>query len=269
MPLSEDLKNLLSREKYIELYKSGKKRADPFFYTIEKYGQNLFYFGGNHNHDPSNFYYPELKKFWEQFLSITNKDNSIVMNEGGLWKIRENDEEAIKAGGECSLITLWAHLAGYPIISPEFPSSELVNELLKFFSKDLIFYHRVARETMSYHKSFPRPTNYEEYYGRFNLHRFSLGWPDYDYSLEHAKTIHKDLFHTDFDPNDEEFFYKNVPSPYENSVLNEISRQETLIRDIYIVEQILKSWKEGKNIFIVFGGGHAVIMEEALRKILV
>jgi len=33
----------------------------------------------------------------------------------------------------------------------------------------------------------------------------------------------------------------------------------------YLVKEIIKLWNEGKNLFIVYGSGHAIVQEKALR----
>ena len=64
-------------------------------------------------------------------------------------------------------------------------------------------------------------------------------------------------------------FYISISDPTEDySNINRILRESSLVRDKYIVKQIQKYWKEGKDIFIVYGASHAVMQEAAIRYIV-
>jgi hypothetical protein len=52
------------------------------------------------------------------------------------------------------------------------------------------------------------------------------------------------------------------------SRINEIARKTSDVRDENILNEIVKYWSEGKSVFVVFGSGHLIIQEPALREIL-
>ena len=55
----------------------------PYNYTIEIKGQVIYYFGSKHSFDPENPQFESIRKFFNDFLSHTTKENSIVLVEGG------------------------------------------------------------------------------------------------------------------------------------------------------------------------------------------
>ena len=50
--------------------------------------------------------------------------------------------------------------------------------------------------------------------------------------------------------------------------INKIARAQSDLRDVNITTEIVRYWNEGKSIFAVFGLGHLIIQEPALRKLL-
>ena len=80
------------------------------------------------------------------------------------------------------------------------------------------------------------------------------------------KKIHKKIFKTLFNEKDKMFFYDIINPTILKTVINKVSRLEDEgSRDVYIVDQIEKFWKKGKNIFIIYGCGHAIIQKKALQ----
>ena len=52
------------------------------------------------------------------------------------------------------------------------------------------------------------------------------------------------------------------------TVINELSREVSIARDVYIIEKIREYWLKGFNIFVVYGSGHAIIEEPDIRNIV-
>lgn len=81
--------------------------------------------------------------------------------------------------------------------------------------------------------------------------------------------IHKTIFDTDFSLEDKNFFFSIINPTKEKSIINKVSRTCSTFRNIHVTMEIEKLWNQGKNIFIVFGAGHLILQEPALRKLLV
>ncbi|MCK9351460.1 MAG: hypothetical protein WCT49_04130 [Candidatus Paceibacterota bacterium] len=238
----------------------------PYCFEIEKNEQLLYYFGANHSHDPNNEQFPVLREFWGKFMDKTGGKNSVVFVEGGLRKVLKDEEMTIKRNGEGGLITWLAKDIEAHIYCPEPTRTEETEALLKKFSKDEIEYYYYMRGLHSGSRLNPKP-NFEEYANKcLTRDKTESKWEDFDFSIENMKRIHKNLFGVDFDENEDRFSYINPTT--ENSVINKVARACSTYRNVHIVSEILKFWQEGKNIFVVFGGAHAVLQEPALRKLL-
>lgn len=266
MDKMEQIKALM--HSYADWQTVGNKKQ-PYHIELQKGNQYFYYFGANHSRDPQNFQYPELKKYWQEFLEKTHSTNIIVLVEGGIRKVRENENEAIQKDSEAGLITFLATQAGVHSDSPEPSRNEERNELTKQFTKEEVQYYYFARVAHQW-DGLPNPRpSFEEYMGRF-LGRDKLGsnWPDFDFSMENMKQIHKTIFDTALDENNKEFFYSIINPTSEKSVINKVARACSTIRNIYTILKIEEFWRQHKNIFVVFGMAHLILQEPALRELL-
>ncbi|MBI3458700.1 hypothetical protein HY061_00330 [Candidatus Azambacteria bacterium] len=243
----------------------------PYIFTIRNLEKYLVFFGAKHCYDKKDSQFHQLREEWTKFLKETKEKNCLVLVEGGRISLANSEDEGIREDGESGLITFLAHRKNIPVKSPE-PSDEYVyQELTKQFSREYIYYFRTVQRICQWHRIPDESKKDLKTYleqGFLKRDQKESRWLDFDFSLEHIKIIHKNLFNKDFDENDKEFFWEISRPDREIGILNKIARVQGLIRDIYIVEQIKKYWDEGKNLFIVFGQGHAVIQEPALRVLL-
>jgi len=254
---------LLTWEEY-----NKKEILFPYIFQIKNKKQLLLYFGASHTHNSQDDQFDNIKKYWQDFLKNTKNKQCLVLIEGGQRKIYKNSNKAILNDGEAGYITYLSAQSNIEINSPEPPDNFVINKLLKKFSKNKIYYNYFANLILQWHRLDPVP-NLEKYLGNyFYQDKHEFNWKDFEFSLDHMKKIHQDLFNKKFNPLDEDFFY-NITTPTENTcTINKVSQERGLIRDVYIVEQIIKYWKEGKNLFIVFGFSHAIVQEPALIKLL-
>ena len=255
--------------KYEEYRKVGKHPL-PYYYKISEAHHFLYYFGANHSCDPDNEQYPLIKKFWHDFLNDTRKENCLVLVEGGKRPLAQSEKEAIQAGSEGRFITHLAHQEDIPTDSPE-PSPEVVyKELARGFSKDEIMYYQFAGVVYQWHRRQDKKP-FEQYIQSY-LERFEkeTEWNDFDFSLDYMKDIHQKIFNTTFNKDDVGFFKKIVNPSLDKDLtnINKVAKTTSEIRDEYILRQIETLWHEGKNLFIVYGGSHAVMQEPALRKLV-
>lgn len=241
----------------------------PYLYSIQKANQLFQYFGAQHKFTPDHPQFKQLKECWNEFLTETNSKNNVVMLEGDLREVAANEHDAIVIqGGEGGLITYLASKTSCEIICPEPNNSEVVNTLLKKYTREEVLYNRLAQIIIQWHKYEPRQP-FEEYINHFlERYRDRYQWLNFEFTLDHFEQIHQQLFNSTFNQNAKNFLQSQVsPSEY-NSRINEISRNENLIRDSKIVDTIKEHWDQGKNIFIVFSFSHAMIQEPAIKHLL-
>lgn len=240
----------------------------PYFFKIEKGGQHLFFFGSNHSRDPQDEQYSQIKKYWEEFSTLTKLENVVVFNEGRLRKPCDNESEAISLDAEAGLITYLATSNGVQIFSPEPGRRQQEESLLKKYNKEEIQYFYFAQVVHQWGRIQQKPP-FEAYLDNFlSSDKASSGWQDFDFSLENMKKIHSNIFPKGvFDEWNTNFFYSITNPSFNTTIINSLSQDETVERDIHVTSKILDHWKDGKNLFVVFGEAHAVMQEPALKKL--
>lgn len=257
---------LLPREKYDEASKIKGKL--PTF-EIEKNRQVLFYFGANHSPDHNNEQYPKLRDYWQKFLDKTKGKNSIVLVEGWKRPVLKTEEEAIKNGGEGTFITLLADKEGIPTECPEPDKKEIANALEDKFSKDkIVFYHFISQ--LKGWQRFPEPRpNFDEFVPMiFKRVKRITEWNDYDYSTDHMLKIYEGVFGHKINKEGLTNTKIDFSNPNKEGPINLVARASSDVRDFNIASEIERYWNEGKNIFVVFGSGHLIIEEPALKQVL-
>lgn len=255
---------LMSYADYVE-----KKHTQPYFYSISKNNQHLYFFGSIHTYDEEDGQIKKLEEVWNDFVVKTKNKKRLVLVEGGKRKILNSKKESIEIGGEISYVAFLSNIEGIDIVSPEPSPAYWFQTLANKFSRDEVAYYDFARICYQWNKTNNKPP-FNEYIKNFlESNSKNSGWNDYNFSLKHFKLIHKLFFKTEFDENDEQFFYKILNPTTSYSVINKVSlADDEGVRDTFIFSEIEKYWKEGNSMFIIFGLQHAVIMEPALRKLV-
>ena len=241
----------------------------PYTYILNKNNQYLYYFGSRHSYDPTDAQFPIIEKFWSEFTKQTDGQKRIVFLEGGNRPALETKEKAISEGGEMHFVAYLAKQENIETSSPEPSDGSQFEEGLKLFSKEEVAYYFFARVCYQWNRMIDKP-DFETYINRFLVRDAkSSGWVDFDFSIKHFSNIHKKIFDTDFNKDDKDFFYSIINPTTEKSITNKVSRFiGSELRDIHILEEIEKVWKEGFSLFIIYGCSHAVIQEPVLRDLI-
>ncbi len=242
----------------------------PYQFVLSKPHQVLYYFGGNHMHDYKDKQYKKLEQFFYDFLKNTNKKNCVVLvealvNQEKRQKIKTKEKASVD-NAESSYITFLADQAGILVLCPEPEEKIMVDQLCKIFNQELVAYKNLAEVAVQYNnvKSVVPDTIFQDYMMPFvarDQKIFSI-----DVSLDAMAKIHEKLFKTQFDPNDRQFFWNTL---YEDkhSIIFKVSEQAAVLRDLGIIACIDRLLKQGKNIFVVYGGTHAVMQEPVIRNL--
>jgi len=244
----------------------------PYKYVIEKNDQYLYYIGSKHSYDPADPQFEDIRSFFADFLRHTvatkekSVEKSIVLVEGGERPVGASEEEAIKEGAEISFVTYLAHQADRKVTSPEIPDGKRFELLLEHFSKEEIAYYCFVQVCWQWNNTHDKKS-FREYIQVFlENNQTKSGWTDFDFSYENMLRIHRELFNTEFDENDKDFINSIMHPHRDTSVINKISKfDDSGLRDLYILDQIDQYWKNGMNMFIIYGDIHAVMQEPVLR----
>lgn len=238
----------------------------PHEIKIVKGDQELCFLGSDHTDDPDNSHVKFIEKRWQEFLKEhPNKEDVIVFVEGGTRPVISSADEAIKRHGEPGLMVYLAHQAGVKFDSPE-PQSrrDEIRELLKKFPEEEVAYYYFIRDVVSWLRRKNPNSNLDDFINRRleYLKTRDVGW-HIDITHESMICFHNKKFGHQFGLDDKDCFESSA-SPYENPVASACSHY----RDAYIVAEIKKYWDEGKSIFVVYGMGHSVTQEPALKELL-
>jgi hypothetical protein len=269
MDNSDKIRSLLSS--YDEWETLGDKLR-PYVFKIEKGTQILTYIGATHSRNPLDVQFEIIEKEWGSFLEV-NSSSKLVLVEGGLRPISLTKEGSIIENSEAGFVTFLAEQKNLEVMCPEPDRGEERKELLKYFTKEEIQYYYFARVLPSwFEKKKVKDISLHE-----QLEKYKQGlkegiddsWSGFDFSIEHMKIIHKNIFHEEFDENNIDFIKKVINPTTEYSIINKVARASSIYRDLSIVSSIVNQWEQGKSLFVVMGFAHAVIQEKALRQLLV
>ncbi|MDO8569681.1 MAG: hypothetical protein Q7R89_02830 [bacterium] len=91
-------------------------------------------------------------------------------------------------------------------------------------------------------------------------------WSELKISMDKLSKLYKKIIGKEFNKDESQNYLINPNKT--GTIINELSRAHSDLRELNIVSEIEKYWKNGKSIFAVFGGGHLIIQRPALEKIL-
>lgn len=244
------------------------KHERPYFYSVTSANQVLYYFGAEHKKDPEHPQFELLNVKWQDFLTKTRGGKAVVFYEE---KVNEKNltslSQAIEQHGESGAIVYWANKEHVPCVRPEPTIKDEVEELLKNFSADEIFYFYIMRGIASWQRTALRKEFNEFIETNIKRYREDLSWENFDFSFETVKRTHRYIFGKELDLADTAFIAK-IPNPiYDESNINNIARASSTIRNITILHNIENYWQEGYNVFVVYGASHAVMQERALKHV--
>jgi len=248
-------------DKYQELHRSNF--VYPYFYKVTNGKQFLYFVGPHHSYDPRNPQHKKIQQYWDNFLNETKKLNCISLTEGGKRGVAESPNEAIINDAEAGLVTYLSEKNKIRNISPEPKWLDEIKELRKQFTQEDIALHDFVRVVAQWNRLTKKP-DFNRYINRFSTKYFEgLKWNNFDFSVENLIRAYETKTGNKFDKNDYESFHLQS-SPQRSKV----ACVSSMIRDNHILNVITDLWKKNYNIFVVYGSGHAIVLEPALKKLL-
>jgi hypothetical protein len=265
---------LMTYQEYAQI-----KHPRPYEYRLVSGDKEIIFFGPGHSNDPNN---PAFEHIREQ-LDTQKPDLVLVEGMESLNKLQRDelkelmdgvsDIESIKKYGEGFFTAKLAVERGIKVVSPE-PSDALAIAYLEqhSLSREAIFAQQLASLIAQYARTQTKPdfeTYLAPYLGRMSA---QFRWKDFDFSLDHFRAIHQEIFGAAFDLENTQLYREACdPVPWEGKVYSQTNRVAAAwgeFRDRFIIDAIQDHLEKYKKLFIVYGASHAVIQEPALRKMM-
>ena len=250
----EEIPHILS---FTELEKKDYKL--PYILDLQKANKHLIVYGCEHTFNPEDSMLVDIEN---RFLNL---QPDFAFNEGGDWPIYDVRDETVRKSGEQGFLRFICNKNNIPVRSFEpAPKKEYEHILSKYNKNDVLLMY-FCRQISQIQKN-QELTNFKEYMvNSFLVYLKESGFPMDEPESEYEKIIknYKNLFNKEF--NRKNFNPQNVSPVYNNTKLNEINREVSEFRDIYIVNEIKKELLINNKIFVLIGGSHAVKQEPLLK----
>lgn len=237
--------------------------SKPYILKYSARGKSLIFFGSIHTFNSKHPQFKELQKLFKNFKP------EIVLVEGGISPEKfASKEEATKKEGERGLIQYLCEKFDTPIISCEPKLKSLANKLARKYSKEEVFLSLIIREILCF--SMKRENVGVEDFLSYVVKNMKkeIGWKNFDFSLKNLDKIHKKFFNRKLNPLDIKFYRKISYPIYNNSIFNEISREESRIRDKHVFNLIKRMLRKYSRVFVVMGSSHAIALEKELKSFM-
>lgn len=237
----------------------------PYLIKLKQDERLLTFFGCRHTNDVHDEQNAIIEEVWRQFVTNQNK-RKIAFCEGGLRPYESDKELAIEKYSEPGLLTWLAKRDNIPLASREPDETAEINYLLaqQFKVSEIMTYY-FGRQMLQWlranHKHNPDWQQYAKRhvasYARLEpLHKENLG-------LAKVLEMFRETTGETFSEKNDEHLYK-ISAPTSNNV----SAASGIYRDISLFEAISKSWKNGMDVFVLYGSGHAIVLEPALNSLM-
>ncbi|CAN5660388.1 hypothetical protein BH23PAT1_BH23PAT1_5540 [soil metagenome] len=250
---------------YQERHKQGLSGAS-YVLRYESNGQKLFFFGSRHSADPDDNEWKILEKEWQEFISASNKYKHVFC-EGHLRPVNAlSKQQSIIKHAETGLICWLADKYNIPISSPEPDRAEEIDYLTEqgfTFEQIITFYF--ARQMLQW-LSYDHSANPDwQAYAANTLQRYQTAhsWGGLRLELDKVLAMYKNQTGKEFSDQDKKQLYA-LSHPAQNPVTSASGQ----LRDIRLFNAIKENWMKGYDVFIVYGSGHAIVLEPALEELV-
>ena len=264
----------------------GKEWIDYPAYKVTGEAGEVTYVGVNHLSERES---PDARAMFENIeRRFQDATPDVVFVEGlnGLRYDREGEieflrshsfDDVIKERGENGFTAKLALENNAEVVLAEPNDSELIEHLSTRFTRDEIFGYYFYLMLPQYQRMRSEGTiteSFEEYINpTLEKVKEVTNWEGFDYSVEHASDIGRDILGKELDIEDEAFYENKtwpliLDSPEEETVLNKVSREWNAFRDVSVVNQMGEALKDHDRLFIVYGGTHSLVQKPAIEKLL-
>lgn len=249
---------------YENLHEAGRA-GEPYIVKLERGDQLLVFFGCRHTNDAGDKQNAAIEEQWQIFINHQNK-KKLALCEGGLRPYEPHKELAIEKYSEPGLLTWLANNDNIQLISPEPDDDAEVNYLFsQQFSVDEIMTYYFGRQMHQWLRADRQHQPEWKAYANHHISSYAKLESLRKYNLDLEKVL--EMYHAttgiNFSDRDDGQLYK-VSAPTTNSV----SAASGDYRNISLFKAIGQHWANGEDTFTLFGSGHAIVLEPALKRLL-
>jgi len=174
-------------------------------------------------------------------------------------------ENAIRKYSEPGLLTWLANRDNVPIISPEPDETKEIQYLQeKGYSVAEIMTYYFGRQMYQWlkrdHLNYPDWEKYAD--RRIKSYAQLIPFQDSNLTIDNVIKMFKKTTGSDFNKEDKTLLYQ-LSDPTSNPV----SAASGVFRDISLYKFIKSAWHQNKDIFALYGSGHAIVLEKALKEL--
>jgi len=262
------MSDILSYDNYAKIATEGFEL--PYVVELKRKNQKLLFYGSEHINNPEHIQFQDIESRWNSFLA--SETNPLALVEGRFDEVKVEDTQdrttSIVAGGEAQFVVHLARRDSVPVVSPEPELVTEANKLASEFGEDQVVFFYFMRQLSWWNGFSKKPDMLKEVTAMLDIMQKSLQWEGVDFSLDRMETIHQQLFNKQLDLGDIQWIYDATTPMTQDNVTNVIARRSGELRDEHILQEVQKHWRQGRSLFLIFGSGHAVRLEPAVRKLV-
>lgn len=256
-----------THEEMDEVYQGFAKRGErswPYLLEYTNNHQILIFFGCKHSTDLADSQWPVLEAKWTAFATNDN-DKKVLIYERQDFDIKDETRDSALAKYSESGLAVWLAVQSEVLyVSGEPQMIAEIEHLKKRFSIPEIVTYYFARQMLQW---LTRDSQMEpdwRIYATNTLNKYAtLGcWENAKLELEVVLDWFKTVYGKEFDSKDRQTLY-NLSDPSQSK----ISSASGVFRDEHLFQKIKAKWQAGYDVFVVYGTGHAIVLEPALRKL--
>lgn len=247
-----------------ERYERGLGEV-PYVIELERDATRLVFVGVSHSNELNHPQWPMIESTWTDFISSENP-LKIAFSEGGKRDLAFTIQEAIAHDGDPGLLTFLAARDGIECVSPDDNRSEEINYMLNRGDvvDEIVAYYSVRQLQQWVRQDRQKDVDWETYLQTtLGYYQRVHDWQGHELSLDYAKMAMRTRLGFEFDPqNIDEQQLEFHSSPYSNPV----AAHSSTFRDVSLFSSIRTALDQHKDVFVIYGYGHALTLEPALRK---
>ena len=247
--------------KIYKLHESEGRVGQPYILHYYVGDCNLTFFGSVHTADPESPQWNILEDEWSKFTKSENPKKILIFEKSGSNVDGLDRRGAIIEHGETGLALWLAEKNSVDTLSPQRSNADAIKTLQAqgYTTKEIMTYYFARQMHQWARQDKEIAPNWELYMEDTIKHYNDLDCWGEDLSLVKTLDWFVEESGKEFDEHDISTFY-NISDPSQNPVSAESGKQQ----DIALHNEIQKQISLGKDVFVVYGSGHAIRLEPVL-----